>query len=717
MERATALTRSSTRTTDILDFLRRELAPTPERWSATLRLTLACVAATIPVMVFRLHLPLIVMILMYLITKEDTTATLVGTIAGILGVSIGLSLALLVYIVALDVTWLRVCLVPAFVGGGLFLNRILVLPSLGTAIGLPAAMGMIVPDVLPPGVLDRFLFWLWWSVVLGLGINLGVQLLLNPKNALDRLVEALSTRLRAVEGAIVRILAGLDGVALPPSGPPAATLALSGVASQLQLLKIVEMRYGSLKPYHAELNALITFVDRLLTAAAALEAFNPEMLGEQLRRRLQRVADACADMRRAIEQRRWPEHVWPSPATTLAGEENSLLPPLTEMERVLAMMPLALPSGATSSRRELPSADAAEHRRLLVPDAFTNPEYGQFAIKGALAATVCYLIFTGADYPGIYTSVITVMVCSLSTIGASTQKGVLRFAGSAIGGLMGVFTILYVFPHLDSLGGFWLPFGAGTAVAAYVNFGSPRLSYCGYQIGLAFYKAVLQGYGPATELKVVKDRLIGIALGLLVFGLIDTQLWPVRAAASVRPSFANALRSMADLARLPSQDEEPAMILSRAYALRLKIYQGFGTVQQLVAETMFEPGATEREVMLQLLAEAQAAFLVLLALVQDRADAALRGGPVMAREAANRCDAAVAESFEALAAGIEGQQRRPWPDLAGALAALERDTAAHLHDSTAAATAPYEHGRLALYRQLVPLVERLGAHHQALVLA
>src|SRR5215475_11104136 len=161
--------------------------------------------------------------------------------------------------------------------------------------------------------------------------------------------------------------------------------------------------------------------------------------------------------------------------------------------------------------------------------------------------------------------------------------------------------------------------------------------------------------------------------------------WPVRAAARVRPSVASALRSMADLARLPSQDGDPAMVLSRAYALRLKIYQEFGTVQQLVAETTFEPGAAAREVMLQLLAEAQAAFLVLLALVQDSSDAALRGGPVMAREAANRCDAAVAESFEALAAGLEGQQRRPWPDLAGALAALERGTAAHLHDSTAAA--------------------------------
>jgi len=174
---------------------------------------------------------------------------------------------------------------------------------------------------------------------------------------------------------------------------------------------------------------------------------------------------------------------------------------------------------------------------------------------------------------------------------------------------------------------------------------------------------------------------------------------------------------MADLARLPSQDEDPAMVLSRASALRLKIYQGFATVQQLVAETTFEPGAVERDVILQSLAEAQAAFLVLLALVQDHADAALKAVSETVRDAATRCNATVAESFDALAAGIEGEQRRPWPDLAGALAALERSTAARLHDSTTAATAPYERGRLALYRQLVPLVERLGAYHQALVLA
>src|SRR5262247_1447819 len=58
----------------LLDFLRRELAPTPGRGSATFRLTLACLAATIPILTHRIPHALVVMIMMYLITQEDTAA-------------------------------------------------------------------------------------------------------------------------------------------------------------------------------------------------------------------------------------------------------------------------------------------------------------------------------------------------------------------------------------------------------------------------------------------------------------------------------------------------------------------------------------------------------------------------------------------------------------------------------------------------------------------
>src|SRR5262244_1393810 len=162
----------------LIEFLRRELAPTPGRGDKTFRLTLACLAATIPVLTHRLPLELIVMILMYMITQEDTAATVIGSILGVIGLTIGLGLALLAWRISLDIVWLRLCFLVAFLFGGLFFKRVLVIGVMGTAIGLPAALAMILPDILPPipEIMVEFVLWIWWCVTLGLSVNAGVQL-------------------------------------------------------------------------------------------------------------------------------------------------------------------------------------------------------------------------------------------------------------------------------------------------------------------------------------------------------------------------------------------------------------------------------------------------------------------------------------------------------------------------------------------------------------
>jgi uncharacterized membrane protein YccC len=79
----------------LIRFLRRELTPTPGRLGASVRLTLACTAATVPIMIHHIPHGLVVMIVMYLITKEDTTATLLGSVLGLVGITLGFALALL----------------------------------------------------------------------------------------------------------------------------------------------------------------------------------------------------------------------------------------------------------------------------------------------------------------------------------------------------------------------------------------------------------------------------------------------------------------------------------------------------------------------------------------------------------------------------------------------------------------------------------------------
>jgi multidrug resistance protein MdtO len=404
--------------------------------------------------------------------------------------------------------------------------------------------------------------------------------------------------------------------------------------------------------------------------------------------------------------------------TSATTEDTVVLPLLAEMERVLATISLAWPGRPSGSATAQPPVEAAAPRRLLVPDAFANPEYVHFAIKGALAATLCYVIITAADVTSeIYTAVITCMVCSLSTIGASAQKGLLRFTGAVLGGTMGIVTCLYIFPHLDSLGGFWIPFSAGTAVAAYVNFGSPRLSYCGYQIGLAFYKVVLQGYGPVTELRVARNRLVGIALGLVVFGIIDTQLWPVRAGATILPTLANTLRLLARLARLPSQPVAPAGLLRDANNLRVQIYQAFDTVRQRLEETKFELGGTDHDVIARLMTEAHAVFLTLLAVVHHRA--ATRPTVMLdaIHDRLHGLQTAVGESIEAVAERLDGKAEPPCADLAALLADVEQTVTVSLTPAAEAAGAVHVRGQLALYRALVPQVQYLLAPHSGLVSA
>jgi multidrug resistance protein MdtO len=669
-------------------FLRRELAPAPGRGGATLRLTLACLIATVPILTHRIPFGLVVMIVMYLITQEDTAATFLGSILAVAGVTVSLGLALCAWMIALDIAWLRICIFAAFLFGGLFLKRVLRVGALGSALGLPGALVMILPDVVTvpgvsspsPEVLTELLLWLWLSVTLGLGVNLGVQLLLAPGDPLTLLERELDTRLRVVAGTARR----LAGVAVSAS-PPAISLeslATSGMSRPLALLKNASLTRSWARQRHEEMAAIITLVDRLVTDAAALQtlAASPPT-DAATRASLLRVGDACEVVRRAFAERRRPApRDWA--ALRLPAAPSTRWPPLEDMERTLDQIVRAVRIEEPLERRE----DAKPG--LLLPDALTNPEYVQFAVRGAAACLICYILFIGFDYPGIYTSVITCFVVSLSTIGSSNQKGLLRFAGAALGGMMGLVALVYAFPNVDGVGGFWLVFAAGTAVAAWINFGTPRVSYGGYQAGLAFYKVVFQGFGPAVSATVVRDRLIGVAFGLIVFGLLEHVLWPVRAADRMRERLADVFRSLAALALACASPGglRPAEV----DAQRRLISQQVSDVQGFVESSKFELDGRGAKAIEQLLGDAQSVFLILLAIAHHEGEL-----PQSVRETMLRLPKDASVALGALAEHLRRGGERPAIDLDDTLGTGERDDPSH--------------GTLVLYRELVVAVNRLVA--------
>src|SRR2546427_24277 len=223
-----------------------------------------------------------------------------------------------------------------------------------------------------------------------------------------------------------------------------------------------------------------------ITAAVAANLLiaptDPEaLLCEELAARLRALADG-----RMLEPARPVDR--PPPR----GGGSAVFPVLVELEHVVDLMQQALgPEGVVGE------VAASEPGRLFVPDAFTNPDYVRYALKGALAVIICYTLQSAVDWPGIRTCLITCLIVGLGSEGATVQKGTLRISGALVGAAMGFLAILLLVPRMESITSLTLLVAAGTAVAAWVVLGSPRIAYAGVQIAFAFYLCVIQGFEPA----------------------------------------------------------------------------------------------------------------------------------------------------------------------------------------------------------------------------
>jgi uncharacterized membrane protein YccC len=183
-----------------------------------------------------------------------------------------------------------------------------------------------------------------------------------------------------------------------------------------------------------------------------------------------------------------------------------------------------LPTHPTSAAGQKPSAKAK--KQIFVADAFTNPAHAHFALKVTLAAMTCYFIYTGVDWSGIHTAFITCCFIALESTTATLRKATLRICGCLIGGALGFLSILYLVPRMETIASLALLTAAVSGLAGWIAAGSQRIAYAGLQMAFAFYLAIFQGFAPATDLDEIRDRIVGIVLGIAVITVVFRYLWP-----------------------------------------------------------------------------------------------------------------------------------------------------------------------------------------------
>jgi uncharacterized membrane protein YccC len=193
---------------------------------------------------------------------------------------------------------------------------------------------------------------------------------------------------------------------------------------------------------------------------------------------------------------------------------------------------------------------------LFVPDAFTNPAHVRFGLKATLAAMFCYIFYSAVDWFGIHTAFITCVFIALESTGATLRKGALRAVGCTIGGLLALLSIVFLIPHMETIASLVILVACVTAIAAWVATGTERIAYAGLQIAFAFFYALFQGfenYAPATDLDNVRNRVVGILLGLFVTAVVFQYIWLERAIDRLRDALRQVFRQLSQLLALPDR--------------------------------------------------------------------------------------------------------------------------------------------------------------------
>jgi multidrug resistance protein MdtO len=720
----------------ILDFLHTELAPSPERYRATARITIACVIAVAVIMTFQLPEGHWIIITIFVVSQPNAGASVSKALQRVAGTLVGAAAGILLTIAFPQEPSIRVPLFGLLCGLGLFFSRTTTAPYVGllSAMTLILVFGGVVTN---PAQQVELGLWRLLIIALGIIIGTSTQLFLWPLDPETALLDELAQTL-ADTAVVLRTLVG-GSPQLRPAEPVPARLtqqALTGLARQLDLLAHAEARYPRLRKRRSEQLACITACNRLATASTNLQilmaspAVRPSSPdgAQHLRTNVEGLVRMCVVLGDAIASRRPPGSSTLPPGLTTewptedAGAAPTILrPTLIEIGQALAQLPPALAfldlsaaAAALPSDLRSPLDNPDSDRFLTARFSLTNSDDLRFAAKGALAVVVCYVLINAFNWEEGLTAVVSGAIVAQGSFGATLQKALLRLVGGLLGGVAAFLVILYLMPNITSLPALLIVSAIGMGIAGYVNAGSARISYVGLQMGMAFAVALLDTSGPTVNLLPPLDRVLGILLGNVTTACVFSLVWPVFASEQMVRSLATALRHMVPLSRLGIHDQTAALVVRPARGWRLQVFQDLATTLQLCSESAFEApgtGQPQRTAVLALLDEAQSIFLLVLAVVRHRLNVHFLDAPPELVQPVRAVALAIGDQLEAVADTLSGDDRIPTPALDRVLSRA----AAAMAGAPVAATATQREAvarladQLEYYRQLVP---RLGELRQ-----
>jgi len=564
-------------------FLKEELTPYPGRAELVARIVIAATIVMILTMTFRIPFGPYAVIYTFIITRESPRETVKSAMTEAIAFVCAALYSLVGAMLFVNHPMFRLLWIVATLFIMFFALNTMTNYTAAIRFGWLIVITVPLWDMrIPAEAKLEGMLWAVGAITLASFVVVGIELVFAGLRAGNELVSPLEERLATVADVLDCYAKG-ESVNKETS-KRITRLAMLGTSNLRRILQ----RSNDAPHYVEQMGAAVVLIGRLVDVAVNLthlEIYN----SDEIRRRIGDLAQDVSGIRDDLLKRRIP-HLTDRPTPVL-----SVSPLLSEMERTVSLIAeVFVGSQSLSVYASAPPSRGDPPRTLFVRDALSNAEHIKFALKGCLAASLCYIIYNAVDWPGISTAVTTCFLTALSTIGSSHQKQFLRITAAVAGGALGIGIQLLVLPQLDSIAGFTVLFVVIMVGAAWVATSGPRLSYVGLQVALVFCIINLEEFKIQTALAPPRDRIAGVLLALIMMWLVFDQLWGAPAMVQMRRTFIATLKLLAQFADEPlSKDLRVA--IDRSYSIRESINKNFEQTRALADGVLFEFGPSREQ--------------------------------------------------------------------------------------------------------------------------
>lgn len=543
-----------------LRFLQVECAPFPGRANLMLRCLTTSALVIVISMTFEIPFLALSLLVVFYVTQANVVITRLAGVVFLLGVSLAVAIALVLLKITYDFPLVRIVAASTLFFASVYAMRVL---RAGMVFFIVAVVIIYVQSFVDitgeTELFVRLIMWVWMAANYAIALTLLVNTVLLPAEPSRQLADELHRQMAAVGDALEASMSEAPSVKSINSFD-----VQQGALALHRLLKFASVRDAGDLPNRARQFARVVTLSRLHRAASGLPMPAPaEALASIAGLRIECAAfDSAMSMNIPYRAKK---------------------PSTDESTGSLREMRSALQAFGKTESAFVQTQEAAISGSMLVSDAFSNPVYVRFSLKTLLAVLGCYVFYTAVQWEGIHTIMLTCVVIALPSVGASNQKAILRAAGALAGSALALFVMVFIMPRLDGIAGLLGVSLPVIAVGAWIAAGSERIGYAGIQIVFTFSLALLESFGPTSDLNELRDRLVGILLGIGVSTLVQMSIWPERDSDEIRHKLADALGAVAALVRVSTDDHAAHSDMQTESWARL------GECEKMLARIALEP--------------------------------------------------------------------------------------------------------------------------------